>query len=95
MHYQQKSCMRSLLCIYSLRMGRKVTIDVTESGRKGGMARAANLSAKELSAGASTAASARWEQYYRDNPEKLKARQEKEARKTGRVGRPPKKRTAK
>ena len=30
----------------------------------------------------------RWEQYYRDHPEKLKARQERETRKTGKVGRP-------
>jgi hypothetical protein len=71
-------------------MGRKVTIDVTESGRKGGKARAANLSAAELTAGARAAATARWEQYYRDHPEKLKARKEREARKTGKIGRPPK-----
>jgi hypothetical protein len=31
---------------------------------------------------------ARWEQYYRDHPEKFKARKEREARKTGKVGRP-------
>ena len=41
------------------------------------------LTAKELSVGASTAAKARWEQYYRDNPEKLKARKEREDCKTG------------
>jgi hypothetical protein len=78
-------------------MGRKVTItiDVTESGRKGGQVRAANLTAKELAAGARTAAKARWEQYYRDNPEKLKARKEREARKTGKVGRPKMKRIGK
>ena len=78
-------------------MGRKVKIvvDVTEIGRKGGKARAANLSAKELSDGASSAAAARWEQYYRDHPEKLKARKEREARKTGKVGRPPKKKAGK
>ena len=69
-------------------MGRKVTIDVTESGRKGGQARARNLSSKELSAGARTAVKARWEQYYRDHPEKLEARKEREARKTGKMGRP-------
>jgi hypothetical protein len=71
-------------------MGRKVTIivDVTEIGRKGGHARAANLTDKELAEGARTASNARWEQYYRDHPEKLKERKEREARKTGRVGRP-------
>ena len=40
-------------------------------------------------------ATARWEQYYRDHPEKLKERQEREARKTGKVGRPPKPKAAK
>ena len=71
-------------------MGRKVTIDVTESGRKGGKARARNLSAEELTAGARTAVKARWEKYYRDHPDKLKARKEREARKTGKIGRPTK-----
>jgi hypothetical protein len=73
-------------------MGRKVVIivDVTEIGRKGGQARAANLTDKELAESARTASNARWEQYYRDHPEKLKARKELEARKTGKVGRPPK-----
>jgi hypothetical protein len=33
-------------------------------------------------------ATARWEQYYRDHPEKLKERKKREARKTSRVGRP-------
>ena len=73
-------------------MGRKVriTVDVTEIGRRGGQARAANLTDKELKAASKAAATARWEQYYRDHPEKLKERQEREARKTGKVGRPPK-----
>lgn len=72
-------------------MGKKVTIDVTELGRRGGKARAANLSERELSTAGKAAVSARWEQYYRDHPEKLKARKEREARKTGQVGRPRKK----
>jgi hypothetical protein len=46
----------------------------------------ADLQAEIARAGAT----ARWEQYYRDHPEKLKARKEREARKTGKVGRPPK-----
>lgn len=70
-------------------MGRKVTIDVTESGRKGGKARAANLSAEELTAGARTAVKARWEKYYREHPEKLKVRKERETRKTSKVRRLP------
>jgi hypothetical protein len=60
---------------------------LTTAGRafaKGGQVRA-NLSAKELSAGASTAAKARWEQHDRAHPEKLKARKEREAKKK-RVG---------
>jgi hypothetical protein len=78
-------------------MGRKVKIivDVTEIGRKGGQARAANLTDSELAESARTASKARWEQYYRDNPEKLKARKEREARKTGKIGRPPKKKLGK
>jgi hypothetical protein len=76
-------------------MGRKVTIDVTESGRKGGLTRAANLTDKELAEGARIASKARWEQYYKDHPDKLKARKEREARKTGKVGRPPKKKPGK
>ena len=67
-----------------------VLVDTRKIGAKGGKARAANLSAKELSEAARTAVKARWEQYYRDHPEKLKARKEREARKTGKMGRPTK-----
>jgi hypothetical protein len=62
-------------------------------GRRGGKARAASLSPEELSEQGRKAIDARWEQYYRDHPEKLKARKELEARKaskTGKVGRQPK-----
>ena len=78
-------------------MGRKVKVivDVTELGRKGGHARAANLTDKELADSARITSKARWEQYYLDHPEKLEARKEREARKTGKVGRPPKKVAAK
>ena len=73
---------------------RKITIlvDPVEIGSKGGTARAANLSAKQLSDSASDAANARWEAYYAAHPEKLQARLEREAKK-GKVkrGRPPKK----
>jgi hypothetical protein len=43
-------------------MGKKVTVivDVTELGRAGGKARAANMSAKELSEAGKVAAAARW-----------------------------------
>ena len=70
-------------------------VDTRKIGAKGGKARAANLSTKELKASARAAVLARWEQYYRDNPEKLKARKEREARKTGKVGRPRKKKPGK
>lgn len=74
-------------------MGRKIriTVDVTELGKKGGLARAANLTPEERKESARSAVAARWEQYYRDNPAKLKAREEREARKTGKPGRPPRK----
>ena len=73
------------------KMGRKVKIivDVTKLGSLGGKARARKLSAEELSAGARTAVNARWEKYYRDHPDKLKARKEREARKAGKMGRRP------
>ena len=63
-------------------------VDTRKIGAKGGKARAANLSAKELQASARAAVLARCEQYYKDHPEKLNARKEREARKTGKVGRP-------
>jgi hypothetical protein len=73
-------------------MGKKVRIivDVTELGRKGGHARAANLSEAELSAAGSKAVNARWEAYYKAHPDKLKAKLEREAGKAAR-GRQPKK----
>ena len=69
-------------------------VDTRKIGAKGGKARAARLSDQQLADSASAAARARWEQYYRDHPEKLKARKEREARKTGKPGRPPKKAAA-
>jgi len=70
----------------------KVIVDVTELGRKGGQARAANLSAAELSESSRQASVARWAAYYADHPDKLAARKERDA-KRGNVkrGRPPKK----
>jgi len=41
-------------------------------GKKGGAARAANLTARQRSASASEAARARWAAYYKLHPEKLK-----------------------
>jgi hypothetical protein len=60
-------------------MGKKVTIDVTEIGRKGGQARIANMTAAELSKASSKASNARWEEYYRLNPQKLEERKRREA----------------
>jgi hypothetical protein len=64
----------------------KVIVDVTELGRKGGLARAESLTPAERTAGASHAAAARWEKYYKEHPERLKAKLEREA-KAGRNGR--------
>jgi hypothetical protein len=55
-------------------MGTKVEIDVTELGRKGGHARAAALGSRKLRAAGRKAANARWEKYYREHPEKRKAK---------------------
>lgn len=78
--------------MYIVGMGKKVriTVDVTELGRAGGHARAANLSDAELSAAGAKAASARWAAYYKAHPDKLKAKLEREASKAAR-GRRPKK----
>jgi hypothetical protein len=56
-------------------------IDTAKIGRKGGNARAANLSDEELSESASAAARARWAAYYKLHPDKLKTKMAK-AKKT-------------
>ena len=71
-------------------MAKKKLIDPVVIGAKGGKNSRKYLTDEEAAALGQSAAKARWEQYYRDHPEKLKARQEREARKTGKVGRPPK-----
>jgi hypothetical protein len=77
-------------------MGKKVklVVDVTELGRKGGKARAENLTAEQLSEASRQAVQARWEKYYREHPEKLKAKLERDAKKGMRPrGRPAKKKS--
>jgi hypothetical protein len=51
-------------------MGKKIQVDVTELGRRGGRARATKLGPKKLRAAGRKAANARWEKYYREHPEK-------------------------
>jgi hypothetical protein len=63
-------------------------IDTRKIGAKGGRNSRKYMDADQAMALAQKAANARWEQYYRDHPEKLKARREREARKTGKVRRP-------
>ena len=71
---------------------KRTLIDVAKIGRLGGSARAAKLSLAELQEASRLASNARWEAYYAAHPEKLKARQEREAKKGARPrGRPPKK----
>ena len=85
---------RNLLSVADSDIFSSVTlVDTRKIGAKVGKARAENLTEKELAEGARLASKARWEQYYRDHPEKLKARHEREARQTGKVGRPSKKKT--
>jgi hypothetical protein len=59
-------------------MGRKVKvtriIDVTEMGRKGGQATAANRTDEERKEASAKAIRARWDAYYKLHPEKLKAK---------------------
>ena len=49
-------------------------------GRKGGAARAANLSAGELSDVGRKAIKVRWDAYYKLHPDKLRAKLEREAK---------------
>jgi len=59
-------------------MGKKVkvtrVVDVTELGRAGGHATAANRTPEERKAAARVAIEARWAAYYKLHPEKLKAK---------------------
>jgi hypothetical protein len=68
-------------------MGKKVKVtrivDVTEIGRLGGAATAANRTPKERSDAAREAVQARWAGYYAEHPEKLKTRRSGASRKKG------------
>lgn len=65
--------------VYSAAMGKKVSVivDVVELGRLGGRATAESRSPEERAGAASDAAKARWAEYYRKHPEKLRAKQER------------------
>ena len=80
-----------MLCTADLHIFNLMTlVDTRKIGAKGGRNSRKYMDPDEAQELAQKAAGARWEQYYRDHPEKLKARKEREARKTGKVGRPPK-----
>jgi hypothetical protein len=70
---------------------KRILVDVTAAGRLGGAARAANLSEEQRQEASRQAVKARWEKYYRDHPDKLKAKLERESKKRkAKRGRPPK-----
>jgi hypothetical protein len=69
-------------------------VDTAKIGKKGGEARAANLSDAELSAAGSKAVKARWDAYYKLHPDKLKAKLEREKKKSGRPKKAAGKKTA-
>jgi hypothetical protein len=52
----------------------KILVDITDLPSQGGHARAKALGPEGLSAAGSHAVKARWDKYYRDHPEKLKAK---------------------
>jgi hypothetical protein len=62
-------------------MGRKVkvTVDVTELGRLGGAATAANRTPEERQKAAKKAIKARWDAYYAAHPEKKRPAGKKKA----------------
>jgi hypothetical protein len=62
-------------------MGRIIKVDVTEIGRKGGLATAANRTAAERRDAARRAIQARWDRYYAEHPEKVKTARPSSARK--------------
>jgi hypothetical protein len=53
-------------------MGKIIRVDVTEIGRKGGLATAANRTPAQRRQAARIAIQARWERYYAEHPEKRK-----------------------
>ncbi len=57
-------------------------MDVTELGRKGGQATAANRTEAERKAAAQKAIEARWEKYYSEHPEKLAAKMARQKKPT-------------
>ena len=61
-------------------MGKKIHlfVDMSELGAKGGKSTAQARTPEERKAASAKAIAARWEKYYRDHPEKLKAKQERE-----------------
>jgi hypothetical protein len=73
------------LCYTKHAMGKKIqvtrTIDVTELGRAGGKATAANRTEKQRKAAARAAVKARWDAYYKAHPEKVKTKRSGASRK--------------
>jgi hypothetical protein len=67
-------------------MGKKILIDVTERGRNGGKARAANMDAKQRSIAARRAVTVRWD---RVRAARAAAVLKLEKRKRGRAGSAP------
>lgn len=63
-------------------------VDTAKIGKKGGEARAKAMSPAKRKESAVAAIKARWKAYYAKHPEKLKARQEREAKRAA-----PKKKT--
>jgi hypothetical protein len=57
---------------------------ITEFASLGGKARIANMGDGELAEFTSRGARARWKKYYRENPEKLQARKDREKAKKAR-----------
>jgi len=72
-------------------MGKKVkvtqVVDVTELGRAGGKATAANRTPAERKAAGKKAVEARWKAYYKLHPEKLKAKKKRAGKKQGKARR--------
>lgn len=72
-----------------------VTIDTAALGRKGGRARAKNLSGKQLSESARNAVNARWDQWLKDNPDKAAEALARRAKRAGIVKKKAKKKAGK
>lgn len=60
-------------------MADPLVVTVADAGKKGGAARAANLTPKQRAAAAKKANRARWLKYYQEHPERVRPKRKRKA----------------